>query len=113
MANEPLCPACEGPIAIRNPTGSCDHLYWPDLLTPEARKKVEPMTDAEKIKALQNQIGGLALENDMLRERNRHGIAVLAEAEHFMAEAVEDWQQTRPEDLVTLQRIRDLIKTGS
>jgi hypothetical protein len=35
------CPNCHGPIAIRNPTGTCDHLYWPDYLTPEARKLVE------------------------------------------------------------------------
>lgn len=41
--NEPPepCPACGGPKSIRNPTGKCDHLYWPDNLTPEAKRKVE------------------------------------------------------------------------
>ena len=32
-----LCKFCGGEIAIRNPTGSCDHLYWPDMLTDEAK----------------------------------------------------------------------------
>lgn len=35
-----VCPNCGGEIAIRNPTGNCDHLYWPDYLTPEAKIKV-------------------------------------------------------------------------
>ena len=34
------CPNCKGLKSIRNPTGTCDHLYWPDYLTPEARAKV-------------------------------------------------------------------------
>jgi hypothetical protein len=34
---DPLCKHCNGPIAVRNPTGDCDHLYWPDLLTDEAK----------------------------------------------------------------------------
>lgn len=32
-----LCKHCGGPKGIRNPTGSCDHLYWPELLTEEAK----------------------------------------------------------------------------
>jgi hypothetical protein len=32
-----LCKHCGGPIAIRNPTGTCEHLYWPDNLTDEAK----------------------------------------------------------------------------
>lgn len=24
------CPHCQGDIEIRNPTGDCDHLYYPD-----------------------------------------------------------------------------------
>ena len=35
---EPLCKHCGGPIAIRNPAGKCDHLYWPDCLTDEAKQ---------------------------------------------------------------------------
>lgn len=27
---EKICPDCRGEIAIRNPTGKCDHLYYPD-----------------------------------------------------------------------------------
>lgn len=27
-----LCPNCGGRIAIRNPTGHCDHLYYPDYM---------------------------------------------------------------------------------
>lgn len=27
-----ICPNCGGPIAVRNPTGHCDHLYYPDYL---------------------------------------------------------------------------------
>lgn len=31
------CAHCGGLIAIRNPRGDCDHLYWPDNLTDEAK----------------------------------------------------------------------------
>ena len=41
-----VCPNCQGPIAIRNPTGTCDHLYFPDMLTPEAKQKIgQPTLD--------------------------------------------------------------------
>ena len=33
-----ICKHCGGPIEIRNPTGQCDHLYWPDYLTDEAKR---------------------------------------------------------------------------
>ena len=33
-----LCKYCGGEIAIRNPTGKCDHLYWPEYLTDEAKR---------------------------------------------------------------------------
>jgi len=32
------CKHCGGLIAVRNPTGKCDHLYWPDNLTDEAKR---------------------------------------------------------------------------
>ena len=35
--DEQLCKHCGGEIRIRNPTGKCDHLYWPDELTDEAK----------------------------------------------------------------------------
>jgi len=31
------CAHCGGPKAVRNPSGACDHLYWPDCLSYEAR----------------------------------------------------------------------------
>lgn len=31
------CRYCGGDKHIRNPTGACDHLYWPDMLTDEAK----------------------------------------------------------------------------
>ena len=44
-----ICPHCKGPIVVRNPTGSCDHLCWPDYLSPEARAKVEAaLAEAEE-----------------------------------------------------------------
>lgn len=39
MSNDAICHHCNGPIAVRNPSGTCDHLYWPDNLTAEARLK--------------------------------------------------------------------------
>ena len=32
-----ICKHCGTPIAIRNQTGTCDHLYWPEMLTDEAK----------------------------------------------------------------------------
>jgi hypothetical protein len=37
------CPNCQGDVLIRNPTGSCDHLLWPEFLAAEARKKIGPV----------------------------------------------------------------------
>ena len=31
------CLHCGGRIAVRNPSGECDHLCWPDNLTDAAR----------------------------------------------------------------------------
>ncbi len=31
------CKHCGGLISVRNPRGDCDHLYWPDNLTAEAK----------------------------------------------------------------------------
>lgn len=47
QAKEGICPACLGPIAIRNPTGTCDHLYWPEYLTPEAQELVRDIEAAK------------------------------------------------------------------
>lgn len=32
------CKHCGGRKDVRNPTGTCDHLYWPDYLTDAAKK---------------------------------------------------------------------------
>lgn len=53
-----ICPNCYSPIEVRNATGKCDHLYWPDNLTPEAKAKV---IEAEK-RAVETR------ENDALPE---------------------------------------------
>jgi hypothetical protein len=34
----PNCKHCGGAIEIRNPTGNCDHIYWPENLTEEAKR---------------------------------------------------------------------------
>ena len=31
--SERMCPHCKGSILIRNPTGKCDHLYYPESCT--------------------------------------------------------------------------------
>jgi hypothetical protein len=36
--NSTTCLHCHGPKDIRNPTGTCDHLFWPDNLTAEAKR---------------------------------------------------------------------------
>lgn len=33
-----VCAHCGGPRDVRNPSGACDHLYWPDNLTDEAKR---------------------------------------------------------------------------
>lgn len=40
------CAHCRGLKRQRNPTGECDHLYWPDNLTDEAKRAngYEPKT---------------------------------------------------------------------
>jgi hypothetical protein len=42
---EDMCPDCGGPIMVRNPSGHCDHLYYPDYKsskdTTEAIKKYD------------------------------------------------------------------------
>ena len=33
VADATICPDCGGLIAIRNPSGHCDHLYYPEYKT--------------------------------------------------------------------------------
>ena len=37
MEKDRTCKYCGGSIDVRNPTGKCDHLYWPDMLTNVAK----------------------------------------------------------------------------
>ena len=30
--SDDVCIYCGGPKSVRNPTGNCDHLYWPDMI---------------------------------------------------------------------------------
>jgi hypothetical protein len=32
------CKHCGGSKDVRNPTGNCDHLFWPENLSDEARR---------------------------------------------------------------------------
>lgn len=32
------CAHCGGAKNVRNPTGECDHLYWPELLSDAAKR---------------------------------------------------------------------------
>lgn len=36
-AEDALCKHCGGRKDIGNPTGHCNHIYWPDALTDEAK----------------------------------------------------------------------------
>ncbi|KKN17002.1 hypothetical protein LCGC14_0970100 [marine sediment metagenome] len=36
-----ICPDCNGEIKIRNPTGKCDHLYYPEYKQDALRGKSE------------------------------------------------------------------------
>lgn len=46
------CAHCGGPKAVRNPTGKCDHLFWPENLTCEAREAngLEPCDHVFEVK---------------------------------------------------------------
>lgn len=46
------CKHCGGQVAIRNPRGDCDHLYWPDNLTDEAKRAngYRPVTVTQWVK---------------------------------------------------------------
>ncbi len=50
------CRHCGEPIAVRNPTGRCDHLFWPDNLTREAlaANGLAPVVSDEPIIASEN-----------------------------------------------------------
>lgn len=35
--SDDICIYCGGPKSVRNPTGNCDHLYWPDMIPGAAK----------------------------------------------------------------------------
>lgn len=41
QTHKELCPNCGGDIAIRNPTGHCDHLYYPENVPHKKHKNWE------------------------------------------------------------------------
>lgn len=59
-----VCAHCGGEVRFRNPSGHCDHLFWPENLTPEA-KLANGFLSAEDLKA---RISSLEAENKRLRE---------------------------------------------
>lgn len=45
IPKEYICTCCKGDLRIRNPTGNCDHLYYPDNVnknfnSPNSRKEI-------------------------------------------------------------------------
>lgn len=38
FSDQPFCKWCKRPIVIRNPTGKCDHLYYPENVNKNFRK---------------------------------------------------------------------------
>ena len=46
--DDKICPDCLGPIAIRNPSGHCDHLYYPEYKTKSSRVSSEETKKYDK-----------------------------------------------------------------
>jgi hypothetical protein len=44
-----ICAFCGFSIAERNPSGRCDHLYWPDYLTDEAKRANGYTADGRRV----------------------------------------------------------------
>jgi len=55
VTGDALCPDCGGPIAVRNPTGKCDHLYYPEY---KNKKKVAP-TREETIQDVEDRLNSM------------------------------------------------------
>ena len=80
MDEEKICPHCQMPIAIRNPSGFCDHLHYPENC--EICQKIEQEEVDARFEVEQE------AEQDRLRGE--------AQAE---AESREQEEQTREEEL--------------
>ena len=70
--SDDICIYCGGPKSVRNPTGNCDHLYWPDMI-PGAAKNVDRASElaAARNEALEEaarvaDVNGIA-EGEMVR----------------------------------------------
>lgn len=86
MSND-LCKHCGEPIALRNPSGNCDHLCWPDNLTAEA--KIANGLKTEGTEALRQRITELETELFALKSGERVLMPVSLEharAMHLIAE---------------------------
>jgi hypothetical protein len=67
-----ICPNCHHPVAIRNPSGTCDHLYWPENLTPEARALVDEIAAAEAALEDYHENGGVSLDELLAMIETKH-----------------------------------------
>jgi hypothetical protein len=65
-SNQPFCKWCNGPIAVRNPTGKCDHLYYPENVNKEFKAQEE------------KQFSGYATENPRAQEECKHDWGIKA-----------------------------------
>jgi hypothetical protein len=87
-AGDTICPRCGGDTAIRNPTGQCDHLYYPDNVsvpTPEAEIIRQVKDFAEKATAWKGWLGSTSEVPDML-----NGIAELCESKAARIKELEE-----------------------
>ena len=44
---EEICPVCKGKVEVRNPTGLCDHLYYPDNVKPNELLRIIKSLEAK------------------------------------------------------------------
>ena len=62
-----ICAHCGGDIAIRNPTGICDHLYYPDNCPICANAERKPAVDWTDVRTVKRAFDALKSENAELK----------------------------------------------
>jgi len=99
---EDVCPYCKGDKKIRNPTGKCDHLYYPENINKGyPNVKEEFKTLSEKIKEIEDE-----LQKDSIRKQKSflNPVDVLNKLEEDIKEFIkilrdgdfEDWIKQLP-----------------
>jgi hypothetical protein len=85
MCETMRCNYCKGDIRIRNPTGRCDHLYYPNHANPNYPK---PRQDTGGFMEWQRKLNQLeAYEGDKMAEQITHNkISKIKESEHIANE---------------------------